>query len=520
MQNSWPSVPNYNDPRLVGRRYLLEHSLGEGGFAEVFYAYDTHFQPNRPVALKLLYPQLLTDPQVCRDLQNEASALAAFNHPHILKVLDFEFNPAQAYLVTELAEGGSLDELLRPAGKPGQFLTLSQALVYLEQLASALDEAHRAGVIHRDIKPKNILLDRQGRALLADFGLAMTITHSVALKTMQSVFGTPEYTAPEVWEDKVGKASDIYALGAVLFEMLAGQAPFQGSLPALLKQHLHDPVPRLGDRKPDLVYPAQLDEVLAQAMAKDPAQRPRSATELFRLARQVNQNATNPATFPPPRPYNRSVYSYPPQGFDPNFYRAKTVPTPAPNPAPQGDPAASPANRGAGLTQLPVGELLADLSAQLKSTDPVGRWRKATRLGGTLLEHTYRHKELYLKAFNDLKTSIKPGVNQAEMLLKRGQDYLNQRMPKQALFVFTDALQTSSPFKADLFYWRGVAHRALKDNQAAREDFKRAARLGHTAAKEALRDMTPSFFDILKGLFNYFRNNRHRRARTRRPSRP
>ena len=508
MQNSWPSVPNYNDPRLVGRRYLLEHSLGEGGFAEVFYAYDTHFQPHRPVALKLLYPQLLTDPQVCRDLQNEASALAAFNHPHILKVLDFEFSPAQAFLVTELAEGGSLDELLRPAGKPARFLTLDQTLVYLEQLAAALDEAHRAGVIHRDIKPKNILLDRQGRVLLADFGLAMTITHSVALKTMQSVFGTPEYTAPEVWEDKVGKASDIYALGAVLFEMLTGQTPFQGSLPALLKQHLHDPVPRLGDRQPDLIYPARLDEVLAQAMAKDPSLRPRSATELFRQVRQVYLDKTGPAASIPSRPFTRPVYSYPPPGFDPAFYAAKPGLAPAPkaNPAAQPDPA----TRSAALAQLPVGELLADLTAQFKSTDPAGKWRKATRLGGTLLEHTYRHKELYLKAFNDLKTSIKPGVNQAEMLLKRGQDYLNQRMFRQALVVFSDALQTNSPIRAELFYWRGVAYRALKDNKAAREDFKKAARLGHVAAKEALQDMPSGFFEMLHGLFKFFRGNRGR----------
>ena len=503
MQNSWPSVPSYNNPRLVGKRYLLEHSLGEGGFAEVFYAYDTHFQPHRPVALKLLYPQLLTDPQVCRDLQNEASALAAFNHPHILRVLDYEFSPAQAYLVTELAEGGSLDDLLRPAGKPGRFLTLRQTLVYLEQLAAALDEAHRAGVIHRDIKPKNILLDRQGRVLLADFGLAMTINHSVALKTMQSVFGTPEYTAPEVWEDKVGKASDIYALGAVLFEMLAGQAPFQGSLPALLKQHLHDPVPRLGDRQPDLAYPARLDEVLAQAMAKDPAQRPRTATELFRLVSQVYQDASDPAKQAQPRSYARPVYSYPPPGFDPARH---AIPSGL-NPDPTSAPAPTSFNRAAALAQLPVGELLADLSAQIKAADPAGKWKKATRLGGTLLEHTYRHKELYLKAFNDLKGTIKPATGQAEILLKRGQNYLNQRMFKQALFDFSEALQTNSPFKAELFYWRGMAHRALKDNKAAREDFKKAARMGHDPARAALRDMPPGFFDLLKAVWNFLYGN-------------
>lgn len=480
MQSSWPSNSNTNNPRLIGQRYYLDRSLGEGGFAEVFYAYDTRFQPHRPVALKLLYPQLLTDPQVCRDLQNEASALAGFNHPHILRVLDFEFSPAQAYLVTELAEGGSLDNLLRPAGKPTTRVPLRQALVYLEQLAAALDEAHRAGIIHRDIKPKNILLDRQGRVLLADFGLAMTINNSVALKTMQSVFGTPEYTAPEVWEDKVGKASDIYALGAVLYEMLAGQAPFQGSLPALLKQHLHDPVPRLRDRQPDLAYPVRLDEILAQAMAKDPADRPRSATELFRLARQVYRDAlTNPGpAYAAPRPA-----SAPPPSQS----------TPDPDPAPP--------SRQAVLAQLPVAELLADLSAQFHNADISGKWHKATRLGGTVLQHTYRHKDIYLKAFNDLKGTIKPALNQPEALLKRGQAYLNQRDFRKALFDFTDGLQINSPLKAEFHYWRGVTHRTLKDRRAARYDFQQAARLGHVAAREALKDMPPGFLDLLIDLW-------------------
>ena len=488
MQNSWPSNSNTNNPRLIGRRYYLSRSLGEGGFAEVFYAYDTRFQPHRPVALKLLYPQLLTDPQVCRDLQNEASALAAFNHPHILRVLDFEFSPTQAYLVTELAEGGSLDNMLRPPGKPTIHLPLRQALIYLEQIAAALDEAHRAGMIHRDIKPKNILLDRQGRVLLADFGLAMTINHSVALKTMQSVFGTPEYTAPEVWEDKVGKASDIYALGAVFFEMLAGQAPFQGSLPALLKQHLHDPVPRLRDRQPDLAYPVGLDEVLAQAMAKDPAHRPRTATELFRLVREV----------------------YPNSLLNPN--QANSVPRPAnvlpPKAATAPDPDPTLPSRPAILAHLPVAELLADLSAQFHAQTLDGKWRKATRLGGTVLQHTYRNKEIYLKAFNDFKGTIKPALNQPEALLKRGQAYFNQHDFKKALYDFTDGLQIDSPFKAEFHYWRGVTHRTLKDKRAARYDFQQAARMGYVSAREALKDMPPGLLDLLIDLWESFTRKR------------
>jgi tetratricopeptide (TPR) repeat protein len=306
--------------------------------------------------------------------------------------------------------------------------------------------------------------------------------------------------------------------------MLAGQPPFQGSLPALLKQHLHDPVPRLRDRYPDLAYPVGLDGVLAQAMAKDPAQRPRTAAELYRLARAVYQDSlANPL---PVTPFPRQAAASPPQrpaGVNP-------IPRPAPaqSSPPQSRPAATPVPprtpaidpvptaRSAALAQLPVGELLADLSAQLSAADPGGKWRKATRLGGTVLQHTYRHKELYLKALNDLKGTLKPGFNQAEALLRRGQTYLNQRDFKQALLDFTHALQTNSPFKADLFYWRGVTHKALKNNKAARADFRQAARLGHTAAGEALRDLQPGFFEVIREMWQNL-THRHPTTRISRP---
>jgi len=295
MQNIWPPVSN-----LIGNRYRLHHSLGEGSFGEVFYAEDTKFDPPRPVALKLLHRAFLSDPAVREGLRHEAGVLARFSHPHILRVLDFEINPNQSYIITELAPNGSLSRLLRPdPTRPGKVLPLNQVAQILEQIATALDEAHGQGLIHRDIKPENILLDRYNQVLLADFGLALAITNPHTLNRLGStgVWGTPEYAAPEVWDEKVSKHSDIYALGVLLYQMLSGQLPYQGSAAAVMRQHLDAPVPRLAEQAPDLNYPPALDAVLARAMAKEPGMRPSSAGELYQQFRQALDGAASPLPF-------------------------------------------------------------------------------------------------------------------------------------------------------------------------------------------------------------------------------
>jgi serine/threonine protein kinase/Tfp pilus assembly protein PilF len=288
----WPEVSDELN-KTIGGRYVLKGSLGAGGFGEVFRALDSKYNPPRAVALKLMYPQYLIDENLREDMRREANSLARFNHPNILRVLDFDFSPMEAYIVTELAEGGSLAKKLRAT--PPAPLSLPEIDSYLRQIAAALDEAHAKGIIHRDIKPENILLDSNGRPLLADFGLALIVSTTVSLRTVSANYGTPEYTAPEVWEDKVGKSSDIYGLGILLFQMLTGELPYQGSLAALIKQHLHDPVPSASARRPDL--PRAMDDVLAAALAKDPAQRPKTATELYR--RFQNALSATPAPVSP-----------------------------------------------------------------------------------------------------------------------------------------------------------------------------------------------------------------------------
>ncbi len=298
MQNDWSQYTTAGSNRLLADRYRLHQSLGKGSFGEVFYAEDIKFDPPKQVAVKLLHSQYINDSQIREDIKHEASTLARFNHPNILSVIDYDISQERAYIVTSLAEGGSLANKLRPDPmKPPVRLPLEEVARYLDQIADALDEAHSFGLIHRDIKPLNILIDRRGRPLLADFGLAAALTGSQSSVLVDtSASGTPLYMAPEQWNGQAGKASDIYALGVLLYQLITGQPPFQGNQAALAYQHLNTPVPALRERAPDLVYSPALDAVLAEAMAKEPRQRTRSATELARHFRAALEDKPKPPT--------------------------------------------------------------------------------------------------------------------------------------------------------------------------------------------------------------------------------
>jgi serine/threonine protein kinase len=274
MNGGWPSVPGeeLNLP-MIANRYRLVRSLGAGGLGEVYRAEDTKFSPPRIVAVKVLHPELLTDPAMLEQLRQEAGTMAHFSHPNILRVLDFEIAPQQAYIVTEYAAGGSLRDIMIP----GQPLPLPEVQEYLRQIAHALDEAHAAGLIHRDIKPENILLDKSGRPLLADFSLALKVNST--LVDAES-WGTAEYAAPEVWQGQAGKASDIYSLGVLLYELVTGRTPFHGDPSTLENKHLRATVPGVAVFRPVMPQAEALDKVFSRALAKSAEARPATATLL------------------------------------------------------------------------------------------------------------------------------------------------------------------------------------------------------------------------------------------------
>lgn len=284
MSNEADLPTKSTDSNLIANRYQLQQQLGKGTFGVVYRADDLKFNPPRAVALKLLHSKFLNEAEVRADIEHEASVLARFSHPNILRVIDFDISETQAFIVTELAEGGSLARKIRPdASRPPVRMALDEVARYLEQICEAMDEAHTAGLVHRDLKPLNILLDKRGRPVVADFGLATALSTSQSSVLVDaSASGTPPYMAPEQWLGHAGKASDIYALGVITYQLITGQLPFQGDQSALAFQHLQGPIPKLSDWAPDLQYPPALDEVIAGVLAKDPRQRTKPALEFYR----------------------------------------------------------------------------------------------------------------------------------------------------------------------------------------------------------------------------------------------
>jgi eukaryotic-like serine/threonine-protein kinase len=243
--------------------YRLLHRLGRGSFGTVYLA--EHIHDGSQAAVKLLQLQL-TRYEDLKGFLTEARTMR-LHHPHIVTLLDFGLSQDHiAYLVMEYAIGGSLRSR-HPLGTP---LPLATINTYVAQLASALQYAHDHHVIHRDIKPQNILLRADGTLLLSDFGMAEVIEQS-RLVTRPRLVGTPAYMAPEQSRGKPKPASDQYALAVLVYEWLTGRVPFQGSVQEVVEQHQFDTPPALHKLRPDL--PSQIGQVLAQALAKKPEHR-------------------------------------------------------------------------------------------------------------------------------------------------------------------------------------------------------------------------------------------------------
>ncbi len=260
--------------------YLIDGVLGEGGMGAVYRA--TQLSLNRLVALKVLTPEFSSDSAFRERFRREGLLQATLDHPHIVPVYEAgETDDHRLFLAMRMIEGPTLKELI-VAREMGE----RRALRLLTQVAEALDSAHAAGLIHRDIKPQNVLVGKEDHAYLADFGL--TQANDETRMTATGLFvGTIDYIAPEQARGELAtEDSDTYALTAVLYECLSGKVPFvRPSEEKVLLAHLTEDPPRLSDARPDL--PAAVDEVIAQGMAKDPSERPGSARELMIAARRA-----------------------------------------------------------------------------------------------------------------------------------------------------------------------------------------------------------------------------------------
>lgn len=287
---------------LIADRYETLERIGGGGMADVFRAHDRRL--DRDVALKVMRPAFASDAEFSLRFHREAEALGAIDHPNIVRVLDYGTSADGPFLVMELLSGGTLRDLMRARGRVGQY----EAAALAAAIADGLEAAHLRGVLHRDLKPDNVLLDDEGRPKIADFGIAR-LAAATAITRTGEVLGTPQYLAPEqMTGDVVDERADVYALGVILYEMLTGAQPTGGTTPSeIISRRL-----RVDPRPPSRVVavtPA-MNALVLRALARDPAHRIRRAADMKAGLLAIKPPVPRPST--PRRPLKLQLPSLAP----------------------------------------------------------------------------------------------------------------------------------------------------------------------------------------------------------------
>jgi len=284
-------------PDLVGHtlgQYRIVEQIGLGGMATVYKAYQPAL--DRYVAIKILPAYYAHEPGFAERFTREARAVAKLTHPHVLPIYDFGQEDGLSYIVMQCVDAGTLKDMM------GQLINLTTVADIIEQLAEALDYAHEQGVIHRDVKPSNVLMDRGHWVLLSDFGLAKMVEGSVQLTGSGVGVGTPAYMAPEQGQGlKVDQRADIYSLGVVLYEMVTGQVPYEAETPmAVVVKHITQPLPLPRALNSDLHE--SVERIIMKALAKNPADRYETAGKMAAALRKAIAGMATAVTGAAPSP--------------------------------------------------------------------------------------------------------------------------------------------------------------------------------------------------------------------------
>jgi eukaryotic-like serine/threonine-protein kinase len=265
---------------LISERYRLEEKIGSGGMSSVYRAFDPMLE--RWVAIKLMHRDISNDPDQLERFRREARAVAQLNHPHVVTVIDAGEDDGAPYIVFEYVEGETLKERIRRLGR----LPVAEAVAYAIEIGRALECAHENKLVHRDVKPQNVLIDRDGRAKVTDFGIARSL-EAQGLTATGRVLGTTDYVSPEqALGHEVTGQSDIYSLGIVLYEMLTGETPFSADTQvAVAMKHVRDPLPDVQRRRPEIS--AALAAVVEHSTAKETQNRYASVGQMVHDLEEV-----------------------------------------------------------------------------------------------------------------------------------------------------------------------------------------------------------------------------------------